>query len=264
MLPPPVVFCFLLFEEKSRERLCRAGEVRAWRDRGEAWIPRRWGGRAKKERSRLPKEARKKKKRRRGASDSSLPWRSVAAFRKYVPSRECIVLSRMLPSKPKGQLRADETRRESERKTEIGDRKAFVVVAAEISTLTGAERRDAHRPSAPRRPAGSSSRRRFHRRRRPARGEDGGGPGERGERRNHLFLSIQASTKKGEMFFRSEPLASSPPLSLSVFLSLSLSLVRHSLSSSSSSSSGLSQCWERANAITRSRCSSIPLMLQYR
>ena len=61
LLPPPVVFCFLLFEEKRRERLCRAGEVRAWRERGEAWIPRRWGGRAKKERSRLPKEARKKK-----------------------------------------------------------------------------------------------------------------------------------------------------------------------------------------------------------
>lgn len=67
----------------------------------------------------------------------------------------------------------------------------------QFPTLTGTKRRDAHRASAPRRPAGSSSSRRFHRRRRPARGGDGRVPGERGERRRHLFSrSIKRQNSK--------------------------------------------------------------------
>ena len=83
----------------------------------------------------------------------------------------------------RGKMRADEMKERERTRLlrEIGDQRRFFW--SKLDSLTGTERRDAHRPSAPRRPAGSCSRR-FQRRRRPARGGDRRVPGERGERRH--------------------------------------------------------------------------------
>ena len=92
---------------------------------------------------------------------------------------------------------------------------------SKLDSLTGTERRDAHRPSAPRRPAGSCSRR-FQRRRRPARGGDRRMPGERGERRHRgNEKSERASESKSRKERKKVPSGSCLFLRHSFSLSLS-------------------------------------------